>query len=60
MSDYSNIINALFTDSKSFFRSYLAFKKDRDQIKKIAFSFKQIPFSGNVIHNQNTDKMKFL
>lgn len=48
MEGYSNIINALFTDSKCILRSYLAFKKNRNEIKKIAFSFEEIPFSGNV------------
>jgi len=49
-SDYSNIINALFTDTKSLIKSYLAFKKNKDEIKKIAFSFEEIPFKGNVIN----------
>ncbi len=51
MSDYySNIINSLFTDSKSLIKSYLAFKKNKNEIKKIAFSFDEIPFKGNVFY----------
>ena len=48
MSDYSNILNSLLNDSQSILKSYLSWKKNKDESKKIAFSFEEIPFSGNV------------
>jgi len=45
---YDEILNSLFNDTKSFNHSYFAYKMNKNQIKKITFSFDEIPFKGNV------------